>query len=207
VALSVLYFYVGFFVLSFIDKGPILYWYLYPMYPLFFLVASSFVTSRYAMVFVSIFAVVMILNIRTALGDIVAAQGYIGSNVTSWKFLDSVARRVFQGDETSFGYFVYAPDAFAYAEKYAMYYESRNATKQAQYFTKLPTTYVVAEPPPPDNPNMKADFWIQHQVNIVATPSATINFPNGYQIIRYHLTNEQIKVPFDPSIDPGITFR
>jgi len=204
--LSSLYFYFGFFILSMIDKGPVLYWYLFPMFPLMLLVVSSFAASRLRNLVIFIFIVIIIVNIRTALNDIHSSQE-LSQTIFSWHALDTMSKRVFEGKEHTFGYFVYAPDALAYEEKYAMYYESRHSLKQVVYFTKKPVTYLILEPPPMDNPYMKADWWIKNQVTITSSPSAILTFPNGYVIEKFYLTDSEIKVPFDPSIDPGLNFR
>lgn len=205
--LSVLYFYFGFFILSFIDKGPILYFYVFPLSSIIILAASTLVNTRLKPLILILFFAIMLLNIQSAIKDINLSTNFFGKDTTSWKFLDNMAKKVFQGKEDTFGYFVYAPDAFAYAGKYAMYYESKKSTKNSKYFVKMPVTYIIAEPPPSDNPYMKSDWWIKNQIKISATPSSILTFPNGYQILKYNLTEEETKISFDPSVDPGINFR
>jgi len=51
-------------------------------------------------------------------------------------------------DGKEFGYFVYAPDAFAYQPRYAMIYNFKVAKAHAFEYTKKATTYVIAAPPP-----------------------------------------------------------
>jgi len=202
-----LYFYFGFYAVSFINKGPILYFYTFPVFPLVFLIFSSLITSRYKNFFVILLGVILVLNIRSGIGDIATSKSIIGNSIYSWKFLNGISQKVFQEDAQEFGYFVYAPDAFAYPAKYALMYESKQHNKNASYFTKKAITYVIAEPPPLNNPHMKSDWWIINQVNIKAKPAATTVFPNGYEIRKYNLTSEEISVPFDPAIDPGLNFR
>lgn len=204
---SILYFYFGYFLLSFINKGPLVYWLIFPLFPLMYLTASSLINSRVKDTVICIFLVIMVLNLKQAVFDINMSSVYIGKDVQSWKFLDIVAKKVFQGKEKTFGYFVYAPDSFAYGEKYAMYYERSKSLKKAEYFTKMPITYVIAEPPPVNNPYMESNWWIKDAVKINAKSAVIYNFQNGYQILKYNLTEAQINVSFDPSLDPGINFR
>lgn len=61
---SFLYFFVGFFILTLINKGPVLYFYLIPQFPLVFIIFSSFVTSQFKKIFIVIFATVYLLNLQ-----------------------------------------------------------------------------------------------------------------------------------------------
>ena len=54
---SFLYFYVGFYALTLINKGPILYFYMYPFFPLVFLSFHSFINSRIRYLFLVVFTI------------------------------------------------------------------------------------------------------------------------------------------------------
>lgn len=205
--LSFLYFYFGFFILSFINKGQILYFYLFPIFPLVLLIFSSFVTSRYKKAFLILFFAVLLINLRGGISDINESKDLIGKGIYSWKFLNEASKKVFEGKEKELGYFVYAPDVLAYEPKYAMIYNSEKADKKSYYFQKKPVTYLFIQPPPKNNPLMKEDYWIKNQLNIDASPSSTIVFPNGYKLEKFELGPEQIVVPFEQGIDPGLHFR
>jgi len=133
-----LYFYVGFFALSFINKGPILYFYFFPLFPLVFLIFSSFITSRYSKLFFIIFFIVYLLNAYTVIKDIsYYKKDTLGKSETSWKFLNTMASKLYIGKEESFGYFVYTPDIIAYGPKYALFYQEKlHKDKNAFYFEK-----------------------------------------------------------------------
>lgn len=205
--ISFLYFYFGFFILSFINKGQILYFYLFPIFPLVLLIFSSFNTSRYRKAFLVLFFGVLFMNLRSAALDIEFSKSMIGKDMYSWKFLNGASAKIFEGKEDELGYFVYSPDVVAYEPKYAVLYNAEKSGKKYYYFQKKPITYLFIQPPPRNNPYMKEDYWIKNQLNIDASPSAVILFPNGYQLQKYELSDEQIAVPFDPSIDPGLHFR
>lgn len=206
--LSFLYFYVGFFVLSLINRGPILYFYFYPFFPFVFLIFCSFVTSRFKKVFLVFFFLLYILNTMSAINETQLSKAIIGKDIDSWQFLYKVAQKVYTSNDKSFGYFVYSPDVIAYGEKYAMSYAGKQYKSiDAHYFKKKPVTYLVVAPPPPDNPFMKDDWWRINLVKINDKPQSEVHFPNGYKIQRFLLTDEQTKIPFDPGIDPGLSFR
>lgn len=198
-----LYLYLGYFILSFANKGFILYFYLHPQFSLVFLIFASFVTSNYKKIFIPIFLVILSFNFLTAIKDTRDANNYIGKNTESWKFLYQLSKKIYEQPEDTFGYFIYSPDAFGYQPKYAMFYTVSLFNKKAFSFEKKPITYVIAAP----HPFMKDQWWRENQVNLIDEPELTIPFENGYKIEKYLLNEEQISVTFDPSINPGIHFR
>ncbi len=198
-----LYFYFGFFALSFVDKGPILYFYLYPLFPLVHLIFVSLYTSRYRGLFLIVFSTILVLNLSALVGDARDANTFIGKDVTSWKFLSSVASTVYSGPEKEFGYFVFTPDTVGYGPKYAMQYTKNLYNKSAYPFQKKPVAYLIAEP----HPYFKSDWWKENKAHISSQPILTIPFPNGYKIEKYELTEDEVKVPAESDIDPGLFFR
>src|SRR3989344_4839200 len=196
--LSFLYFYFGYYILSLINKGQVLYFHQFPLFPLVFLVFSSFITSKYSKLFLILFFVVLSFNLRSTYLDIKESESFIGNDKYSWKFLNEASQKVFQGPEKVLGYFVYAPDVLAYEPKYAMIYNAEKSGKDALYFQKKAITYLLIQPPPPNDPFMTENFWITDQVGITSSPSAVINFPNGYKIQKHILTDEDINRSFDP---------
>lgn len=207
ISLSFLYFYTGYFVLSFINKGPILYYHLYPFFLLVFLIFSSFLASNKKF-FAVLFAGIYIANLHSSIGDVRDAEGFIGKSKVSWKFLSSVAREVYGGPEKEFGYFVYSPDILAYEPKYAMKYMGKLfPEKTAFYFQKKSVTYLVTAPHPPGNPYMLDEWWRKNQVRLATQPIDVIRFDNGYKIEKHLLSQKDQQVYFDPAIDPGLHFR
>lgn len=204
-----LYFYIGFFLLTLINKGPILYFYFFPLFPLVFLIFSSFITSKYSKVFLIIFFIVYSLNVFSVSRDIYDYnKSYLGKSEVSWKFLSTMSGNLYLGKEKSFGYFVYTPDIIAYGPKYALFYEEKlHKDKQAFYFEKKPVTYIVVAPPAKNNPYLSYEWWKTQRLNIKTKPVLTINFPNGYKIEKYELDEKQVNEPFDKGIDPGLSFR
>ena len=206
--LSFIYFFVGYFVMTFINRGPILSFYFYPLFDLVFLVFSSFVTSKYAKLFIVVFTIIYLMNTSTAIADLRSSGKFIGRSETSWKFLNSMAVNVFNGKEKELGYFVYTPDTLGYSPKYALQYQKTlHKEKNISYLAKKPITYVVVAPPAPDNPYLSYTWWRNVRVKITKSPSETITLANGYKIEKYNLNGEEIKIPFDTGIDPGLGFR
>lgn len=206
--LSFIYFFVGYFIVTFINRGPILSFYFYPLFALVFLIFSSFVTSKYAKLFLVIFSVIYLMNTSTAIIDTQISGKFIGKSETSWKFLNTMSSEVFKGKEKEFGYFVYTPDTIGYSPKYAMQYQKRiYPQKNAFFLDKKPVTYIVVAPPAPDNPYLSYKWWKENTINLKKDPVETITFANGYKVEKYNLTDEEIKAPYNRAYDPGLGFR
>jgi hypothetical protein len=205
---SFLYFYVGFYALTLINRGPILYFYMYPFFPLVFLMLCSFITSKYAKLLLVVFLVCYLLNFKQAIVDLQGSQTFIGKDQTSWKFLDNMANTFFSTKENNFGYFVYTPDVIAYGPKYALAYEQKlHPQVSASYIDKKAITYVVVAPQAVSNPYITYKWWKENTINLKKDPVSVINFPNGYQIEKYNLTPADIALPWNHTYDPGLGFR
>lgn len=204
-----LYFYIGFFLLTLINKGPILYFYFFPLFPFVFLIFSSFITSKYSKIFLTIFFIVYLLNMITIFKDINDySKNSLGKSEVSWKFLSTMSGNLYKGQEKTFGYFIYTPDIIAYGPKYALFYKEKlHKDKQAFYFEKKPVTYIVIAPPAKNNPYLSYEWWKTQRLNIKEKPVLTINFANGYKIEKYELNEKEVNEPFDHGIDPGLSFR
>jgi hypothetical protein len=146
------------------------------------------------------------MNFSTAITDAQKTQSFTGKNLNSWKFLNEMSFELYAGKE--FGYFVYTPDTVGYAPKYALQYQtSLHPEKKVNYLTKMSVTYIVVAPPALDNPYLSYLWWRNVRVKIDKNPVSTITFPNGYKIEKYLLSAEEIKIPFDQGIEPGLGFR
>jgi hypothetical protein len=202
-----LYFLVGFYAVSLINAYPLLYFYTFPIFPLAFIVFTSVSASTFRYVGITGFFIVYALNLVGISQHLSIHMGAIRVEEASWQTQWEVAKSLYAQNDTEFGYFVYSPDTLAYGSKYAIFYHSRLSPKIAHSFKKMPVTYLIIAPPPKNNPLMSDAWWKEHKLHLTKMPDKTISFPSGYKIERYTLTKEEIAVPFDPQIDPGIFFR
>lgn len=205
--MSFLYFYLGYVLLSFTSRDIILTHQYLPLIPLVFLIFASFVNSKYAKVFLVVFIIVYSVNLSQAITYVRQASDFIGKDRESWKFLYGMAQKAHSMGDKTFGYFVYSPDSLAYQSRYALLYADSQSKVAARPLKKEQITYVIAEPPPTNNPYMQDKWWVENKLKITKKPAKVITFPNGYKIEKYVLTKEETKVPFDPTIDVGLTFR
>ncbi len=202
-------YYFGYYALSYFNKGVLLFHYIYLLVPFTILWLVSFLEGRYKILFAILILIVYILNLQSSISySSYLRDGFIGKNPYSWLGLSSVAQEVIsQQKGKEFGYFVYAPDAYAYQPRYAMMYNFKSANAKASEYVKESTTYVIAAPAPPDKPYMGYEWWIKNSAKISNKPVRIEKFPNGYTTEMYHLTPQEQKIPFDPNIELGIHFR
>lgn len=204
-----LFYYFGYMCLSFFNKGLLLFHYVYLVIPLTVLWLVSFLATKYKLLFLPIIVLVFMSSLNFARDHIAQRlESFVGKNYNSWRSLDDVAKEVIvKQKDKEFGYFVFAPDALAYQPRYAMIYHFKKADAKAFEYTKKPTTYIIAAPPPSNNIFMTHVWWRKVPVGITSEPVETKKFPSGFVIEKFNLTPEEQKVPHDKSIELGIHFR
>ena len=206
--LLLLFYYFGYMILSFFNKGILLHHYVYLLIPLTTVWLVSFLTSKYKILFIPLIVIIFYLNFIFATSYVASRESRMGTDYNSWKSLSSVAENVIdlqKGKE--FGYFVFAPDALAYQPRYAMIYNFKKAGAKAFEYAKKPITYVIAAPPPRNNPYMTHVWWRKIQVKILSEASETKKFPSGFTIERFNLSVDEQMVPHVKAIELGIHFR
>lgn len=203
-----LYFFIGYFALSLLNRYNLLYFYTFPIFLFVFLIFTSLsqVPSKIEKtVFLLFFSLIVFTNYQGIAANINTWKTtFVGSSPYSWKALSEVATTVFTTPEDNFGYFVFSPDIMAYEPRYTMQYEGSKSTKTFYPFVKKPVTYIITAP---QNGTYMTYEWIKQKMAITSDPVKTQSFPNGYTIYTYHLTPEEIAVPFDEGINPGLHYR
>lgn len=207
--LLILFYYFGYMLLSYFNKGVILYHYIYLLVPItmIWLIALSKGVSR--LVFIPVILLVLFLNFNFTNGYIDDMKNnFIGKKLDSWTSLKKIAQTVIEKQKgKEFGYFVYSPDAYAYQQRYAMLYSFKAAHIKAFEYGKKSTTYVIASPPPENNPYMGHQWWIENKANIKAKPVEVKSFTSGYILQKFELSLDEQKIPHDPNIELGLNFR
>ena len=209
VYLLILYYYLGYMLLTFTNKGVILSHFVYFLAPLSTLWFASFVRGKYKTLMVAILIVISVFNLQQSVTFIKRLQtDFIGKRQESWKALSLVAETITnrQG-KNPFGYFVFSPDAFAYGPRYAMLYNFEKAKASSFEYVKKDVTYIVAAPAPPGDPYMNYVWWRKNPVKITSEPKFTENFPGGFTIEEYQLSQTEQLIPHDKTIELGIHFR
>ncbi len=203
-----LFYYFGFMILSFFNKGILLFHYVYLLVPLTALWLVSLLSSKYKILFLPLIGIIFYLNFTSASHYVRSRESFIGKDYNSWKSLSNVAKEIIDLQKNrEFGYFVFAPDALAYQPRYAMTYNFKMAHAKAFEYTKKPITYVIAAPPPANNPYMTHVWWRKVQVKISSEPAEVKKFPSGFTIEKFILSPEEQRIPHIKAIELGIHFR
>lgn len=203
-----MFYYFGYIIMSFFNKGILLFHYTYLLMPLTTLWFVSYFRGKYKILFLLLILFVYSLNLQSAKSDINVHQANAMNNYNSWKALSVVANEISLSQEgKEFGYFVFAPDALAYQPRYAMIYNFKKSNTKALEYMKKSTTYIIAAPPPANNSYMTYVWWSKVPVGISSEPIEIKKFPSGFTIVKYSLSPEEQKVPHDKTIELGIHFR
>ncbi len=205
----ILYYYLGYMLLTLTNKGIILSHFVYFLAPLSTLWFASFVRGRYKIFMVVILFIIAVFNFQQSYNFVKRLQAeFIGKRQESWKALSLVADTITKRQgKNPFGYFVFSPDAFAYGPRYAMLYNFEKAKAASFEYVKKDVTYIVAAPPPQSNPYMNYVWWRKNPVKITSEPVFTEKFPGGFTIEEYRLSAEEQLIPHDKTIELGIHFR
>lgn len=227
-----LFYYFGYMVTSFVNKGVLLFHYMYLVVPLTIMWLVSFLDTSYALktfghhipksktlqwclknankiIIIPLVAYLYFTSLQGAQTYIDAKKiNFMGKNYNSWTALSAVAKEVATWQNgKEFGYYVFAPDAFAYQPRYAMIYNFKASGAKASEYVKKPTTYVIAAPPPANDKYMTHVWWRKVPVAIASEPVKIKKFPSGFTIEKFVLNEKEQKIPHSKSIELGIHFR
>lgn len=202
-----LYFFIGYFALSLLNRYNLLTHYVSPLIPFVFLIFCSFVTSKFSKLFYVVFALMYGLNIIGAYNYVASLNRFIGYDQYSWRAIYQATSSLFAQNDNNFGYFVYAPDIVGYGPRYAMEYANKVSGKNAEAFVKKPVTYLFIEPAARNNSFTSKDKWKRDQIHITSIPTLTKSFYCGYSYERHELSEAEQKQTFDPGVNPGLHYR
>jgi hypothetical protein len=195
-----LYYYVGFYVLSLVHNGSVLLHYYLPFMFIPVLLFSSMHRWIDKRAFGAVIVLIMAINI-SHLADLQKENASRrGTHFTSWVALSEALRPVrVSAQDREIGLFVYAPDTYAYAPKYAALYLQKKAPQGHVHINeKLPETYLFYEPTPEKLPWLNGAYWKTDLVKISSPPIATDSARSGYRLERYSVSEEDRKRPIDP---------
>lgn len=201
--------YFGFFALSCLYNGWLMYYYWMPIYPVPLLIFASLEPHLPKKVFYPLLFASLLFNIGLSFNLLNNSKNYIGKVRDDWKFQSSIARKVFaDANGHEFGFYIYSPDIFAYETKYPFAYYSRiNPQVSMHIYERMPLTYIVMAPPPKEKPWMTGNWWLKNKVGIVKQPDSTYTYANGYKIMKFTLNKQDLEIPTDPNLNDWIYFR
>jgi len=197
-------FYLGFYALTLLRNGNLLYFHWYALIPLIYLIFASL--SRYKNpAFFLLSIIILGLSLYQNLQAVVYVKGFIPTSEDSWKFEKELGDEVFKMGGKNFGYLVFTPDVYAYEPKYGIVYAQRNHPSQTSYLgDKKQVTIVVLAP---DDPRVTRAWWMKTKMSISSKPQGVYNFPNGYTVERFIFPKDQQGMISDPVYTDPLYFR
>lgn len=211
-------FYGGFWLLTFLFKGPIWSYYYTPFIPMMILVFCSFRKTLDQKLFYCLFAIIFVFNLQVSIKDL---SGYnfdaSEQDTSTWKFNYLVAEKVFSGSEKEFGFYIFTPDLYGYSPRYAMnYYQKTLGDKKSFPFEKKAVAYLLIAPPPeygkdPSSiwyqKNINSNSWKNNDVRISRKTDEVFKYANGFIIEKYNLSADEIKIQSNQFLIQTIFFR
>ena len=195
-----LYYFVGFYLLSFIHSGSVLLHYYLPFISIPLLLFAGMQTYLGKRIYVLIVLVVISINISHLVDKQEEYKARQGTYFTSWTSLTEATSFVQEtSTEKDVGIFVYAPDTYAYAPKYAALYVQRTTDSPRIHINEKHTeTYLLYEQAPKNEPWLNGSYWKTDLVDIDAEPTERHVTESGYIIEKYMLSDEEKSLPVDP---------
>lgn len=202
-----LYYYLGYMALSFLNRGVLLYHYIYLLIPLTIFWFVSFLRGKYKFIFVPLLLVVFFINFNYSREYVTTLTESMAKNQNSWKGMSRIAQTIIKEQNgREFGYFVFSPDSYAYQPRYAMIYNFKAAHAKAFEYGKKDTTYVIAAPSP-EGKYYNYPWWVKNRMHVEKEPVATQEFSTGFTLAKYELSSDEQKVTHDKAIELGISAR
>jgi len=203
------YFFFGYFLLSLVHNGWVMYFYWMQIYPIVFLFFAHSNTVLKKNIYYPILFFVIVVNTLFNFTNIRKADSFIGKSQSSWKFQSSMVESIFKdAKDKEFGFFIYAPDIFGYGSKYPfVFMQKKYPNSKPVKYEKKPITYIVVEPPPKQQPRFVPDWWIENKLHIATGPAEIKFFENGFKILKYNLKGKDLTTEIEPGVTDWVYFR
>ena len=204
--ISLIYFSIGYFVLTLFYRGTIWGYYLTPFIPLFCIAIGfvfKYIPKKLTVpFFILIITPLLFMNIKNLY---IHNDSYFKNNTSFWRFYLSQAKTIYSDAEGEFGWYVYSADQYGYSPKYAVHYVQRSNSRKGYSFEKKKITYLIITPS--TNRYTNAQDWKKGKVHITRKPDKTIMFPGGMYVEKYMLSEEELAVPSASDLIQDMIFR
>jgi hypothetical protein len=206
---SFIYFFIGYFILSLTHNGWVMYFYWMQVYPITFLFFAYSKDILKKEIYFSILFFVILVNTIFNFSNIKKSGIFIDLSQNSWKFQSSMVETIFkEAKDKEFGFFIYAPDIFAYGSKYPfVFMQKKYPTSKPVRYEKRSTTYIVVEPPPKLQPQFIPDWWIENKLHISTSPAQINILSNGFKVLKYELKGDDLSSQIEPGVTDWVYFR
>ena len=202
-----IYFYLGYWPLSFYINGYVLGFHVLPFVPIAIMILSSSYLFVRKEIFFILLCCVLFFSFVPARGKIDNFIVDSGDSASSWKFNQQLAENIFKKSPSEFGYYIFTPDEWGYGPRYALIYTHKSHPDiSIASNTKKPITFLIMAPPI-NGENNNREWWVKNKVKINKAPAGVVRYPNGYRVEKYILTEEEMKIPSDPNLINDLSYR
>jgi hypothetical protein len=204
-----IYYYIGYYLFTLLFQDTLLFHYIWPA--VFFpIMTFSYIYSKNQNKFTHIVVAFALMcgfvNVRDS---VIYANRSIGNIEDDWRFLYNTTNEIYKNNEPDIGVFIYAPDVYAYEQKYAAKFQAKmqSGTTTTHFFRKRPITYLLIAPPSGLGTEVTSREWKRDKLKISREPDSVATMSAWYKIERYELSDEEMLIQPDSDIDNWIHFR
>lgn len=204
------FYFLGFFLLTFVLKDTLLNHYFYPLMVIPIMVFAALHQRINKWLFGATLVLALLTGVVVGNDYAYTVRNRQTSSENDWQLLSAAASVPFRDNEPAFGYFVYAPDIYAYQQKYAMSYEmSLFPQLKVSPYHKEQVTYLLVASPSLSKLEMSAPDWIRLKLHIdpKIKPKKSWMLPGGYTVLKYVLSPEESQIGVDFDINDSVFFR
>lgn len=203
-----LYYFIGFLVTSFVLKDTLLFSYYYPLCVLPIMLFAGLYKNLNKRVYVVTVIVALLVGIQFGQENMRVTNDLRYYSENDWSRLRRMSDAIFLGPENDVGYFVYAPDVYAYQQKYAVSYTSTLfPLKTSHAYQKRPVTYLLIAAPTRSMKEVSSSDWKRDKLRILRPPDEVKPMEAGYTLEKYYLTDAEVKEPVDFDVSFDTYFR
>lgn len=203
------YYFCGYFLLTFVLKDTLLVHYYYPLIIFPIIAFAGLYNKVNRFLYAGTVILALLVGIKLGLSEAYTADRIQENAQEDWQFLRSVTAVPFTQSQEDFGYFVYAPDVFAYQLKYSMVYHSKRVPPFRHIYPlqKQPVTYLIIASPTGTGRELSTREWKTEKVRISKKPIKAFRLNHDYVVEKYYLTPEEIAIAPDFDMQEMIHFR
>mgnify|MGYP002713186665 CR=1 FL=1 len=205
---SIAFLYLGYWVIALVYPGTMWVYYYNSFLPIIVLGIASAAAIVPKKIFLPILFVILSLTLVDGILWSKNLNQFVGKSDLSWQSYNEMAQDIYNTAQGDFGYYIYTPDLYGYQPKYAMQFmQNRYQAKQSYSFQKKREVFLIMASAPKDKPYLNGNSWKENDIAIHTEPLSIKDYPNGFTVEHYILSDEQIAVPSNPLLIQDLHFR
>jgi hypothetical protein len=199
------FFYVGFWVMTIVFRGEIQNYYYIAFLPVLAIVLAGGIVKNKVILGKILLTLIIINGIWIGFLDTKNYSNKVGKqDVSTWKVNEEAAKWVMDRAKGEFGYYIYTPDLYGYGLGYALdFLDKANLGKRDE---KLEKTFLIMDPNVKENINGREN-WKSGEVKIDRKADDQIELENGVRVEEFNLSESEMKVESNPFLIKDVFFR